>query len=427
MDTPSTWEAEHLNVAAADPIVRVRGVSFDADGNGLRLLRTVLSRCEIHVLHRRSDPAPHPRPVGAVELVGGAPDRAVMLIRRTGGYATGHEQRTFRQAIAFLVAPEGIEQVELTEPWEAVEQAGGTPELVSTEVGKIQAFNHLTPADTFEADKAADDVSAADYDALVLPGGVANPDFLRTKPARGRLRRRVSSTPASRSAVICHGPWTLVEADVVAGPHDHVVAESADRSAQRRRELGGRGGGGLHGGPNTLVSSRKPDDLPAFCAKLVQAFADWARVSVTSPPCRERRADRGTARPAVAQAPIRHRDRRHRTGVRHDPGAHRPGQRLPASRPPARSTLSACDAFLVKSRSHRTVPGIVGVPRHQAPESPGCTDRRSTGLRQRHDADRGNRTQRQRVRRTRAGPGMPAVKEGRPPSERARGRGVETP
>ena len=81
--------------------------------------------------------------------------------------------------IAFLVAPEGVEQVELTEPWKAVEDAGGTPELVSTEVGKIQAFNHLTPADTFEADKAADDVTASEYDGLVLPGGVANPDFLR--------------------------------------------------------------------------------------------------------------------------------------------------------------------------------------------------------------------------------------------------------
>ena len=81
--------------------------------------------------------------------------------------------------IAFLVAPEGTEQVELTTPWQAVEQAGGTPELISTEVGKIQAFNHLTPADTFDAEKAAEDVSAADYDGLVLPGGVANPDYLR--------------------------------------------------------------------------------------------------------------------------------------------------------------------------------------------------------------------------------------------------------
>ncbi len=101
------------------------------------------------------------------------------------------------KTIAFLVAPEGVEQVELTEPWKAVEQAGGTPELVSTEVGKIQAFNHLTPADTFEADKAADGVSASDYTALVLPGGVANPTSCApaTRPSRSR---RASSTKANR-------------------------------------------------------------------------------------------------------------------------------------------------------------------------------------------------------------------------------------
>lgn len=175
--------------------------------------------------------------------------------------------------IAFLVAPEGTEQVELTAPWQAVEQAGGTPELVSIEVGKVQAFNHLTPADTFEADKAADDVSAADYDGLVLPGGVANPDLLRTKPAAVGFAKSFFEA-GKPVAVICHGPWTLIEADVVegrtltswpsvatdlrnAGAHwvDEEVAVCAE-------------------GPNTLVSSRKPDDLPAFCAKLVEAFAE---------------------------------------------------------------------------------------------------------------------------------------------------------
>ena len=118
--------------------------------------------------------------------------------------------------IAFLVAPEGVEQVELTEPWKAVEQAGGTPELVSTEVGKIQAFNHLTPADTFEADKAADSVSASDYAALVLPGGVANPDFLRTNDAAVAFAKSFFDA-GKPVAVICHGPWTLIEADVVRG------------------------------------------------------------------------------------------------------------------------------------------------------------------------------------------------------------------
>ena len=100
--------------------------------------------------------------------------------------------------IAFLVAPEGVEQVELTEPWKAVEQAGGTPGLVSTEVGKIQAFNHLTPADAFEADKSAESVSASDYAGLVLPGGVANPDFRAPTPRRSHSPR-ASSTAASRS------------------------------------------------------------------------------------------------------------------------------------------------------------------------------------------------------------------------------------
>src|SRR3954462_11249613 len=82
--------------------------------------------------------------------------------------------------IAFLVAPEGIEQVELTEPWKAVEEAGGQPELISTDSGEVQAFNHLDKADTFSVDKTVQEADASDYDGLVLPGGVANPDFLRT-------------------------------------------------------------------------------------------------------------------------------------------------------------------------------------------------------------------------------------------------------
>ena len=83
------------------------------------------------------------------------------------------------KTVAFLVAPEGVEQVELTEPWAAVEEAGGTPRLLSTEAGKVQAFNHLDQADTFEVDEVVADADPADYDALVLPGGVANPDNLR--------------------------------------------------------------------------------------------------------------------------------------------------------------------------------------------------------------------------------------------------------
>jgi protease I len=176
------------------------------------------------------------------------------------------------KTIAFLVAPEGVEQVELTEPWKAVEQAGGTPELVSTEVGKIQAFNHLTPADTFEADKAADSASASDYAALVLPGGVANPDFLRTNDAAVAFVKSFFAA-GKPVAVICHGPWTLIEADVVRGR----TMTSWPSVATDLRNAGANWVDDevveCSRGPNTLVSSRKPDDLPAFCSTLVGAFA----------------------------------------------------------------------------------------------------------------------------------------------------------
>ncbi|MBP1821180.1 type 1 glutamine amidotransferase [Mycobacterium sp. OAE908] len=176
------------------------------------------------------------------------------------------------KTIAFLVAPEGVEQVELTEPWKAVEQAGGTPELVSTEVGKIQAFNHLTPADTFEADKAADSASASDYAALVLPGGVANPDFLRTNDAAVAFVKSFFDA-GKPVAVICHGPWTLIEADAVRGR----TMTSWPSVATDLRNAGANWVDDevveCSRGPNTLVSSRKPDDLPAFCRTLVDAFA----------------------------------------------------------------------------------------------------------------------------------------------------------
>jgi protease I len=174
--------------------------------------------------------------------------------------------------IAFLVAPEGVEQVELTEPWKAVEQAGGTPELVSTEIGKIQAFNHLTPADTFDADKSADSVSAADYDALVLPGGVANPDFLRTQESAVAFAKGFfdSGKPV---AAICHAPWTLIEADVVRG-------RTMTSWPSLQTDLRNAGANWVDeevvecsAGPNTLISSRKPDDLPAFCDTFVGVFA----------------------------------------------------------------------------------------------------------------------------------------------------------
>jgi protease I len=173
--------------------------------------------------------------------------------------------------VAFLVAPEGVEQVELTQPWDAVEKAGGTPVLVSTECGKVQGFNHLTPADVFEADIAADDADVTDYAGLVLPGGVANPDFLRTDTDAVAFARSFfdSGKPV---AVICHGPWTLVEADVLRG-------RTITSWPSVKTDINNAGGSWVDqevvvctAGPNTLISSRKPDDLPAFCTAAVTAF-----------------------------------------------------------------------------------------------------------------------------------------------------------
>jgi protease I len=173
--------------------------------------------------------------------------------------------------VAFLVAPEGFEQVELTEPWKAVTEAGGTPELVSTSSGAAQGFNHLDKADTFTVDRVVSDVSGADYDALVLPGGVANPDFLRTEPGAVSFARGFFEQ-GKPVAVICHGPWTLIEADVVRGrritswPSLATDLRNAGAEWVDEQVVTDRG----------LVSSRKPDDLPAFCATLVEEFAEGA-------------------------------------------------------------------------------------------------------------------------------------------------------
>jgi protease I len=170
--------------------------------------------------------------------------------------------------VAFLAA-EGVEQVELTEPWKAVEQAGGAPELISVEEGEVQAFNHLDKGDTFPVDKTAKAADASDYDGLVLPGGVANPDFLRTdEDAVGFVRSFFEQ--AKPVAVICHGPWTLVEADVVKGrtltswPSVRTDLENAGATWVDKEVVVDEG----------LVSSRNPDDLPAFCAKLVEEIAE---------------------------------------------------------------------------------------------------------------------------------------------------------
>jgi len=170
---------------------------------------------------------------------------------------------------AFLVAPEGVEQVELTEPWKAVEEAGGEPELLSIESGEIQAFNHLDHGDTFSVDRDVAQADATDYDGLVLPGGVANPDFLRgDENAVGFVRGFFDQ--GKPVGVICHGPWTIVEAGVVKG-------RTITSWPTLRTDIQNAGGNWVDEEVVVdagLVSSRKPDDLPAFCAKIVEEFAE---------------------------------------------------------------------------------------------------------------------------------------------------------
>jgi protease I len=173
------------------------------------------------------------------------------------------------KTIAFLVAPEGIEQVELTEPWTAVEKAGGRPQLLSTTTGEVQAFNHLDKADTFPVDATVADADPSSYDGLVLPGGVANPDALRMdQDAVAFVRAFVESERPV--AAICHAPWTLAEADVVRGRRmtswPSLQTDLRNAGAEWVDEevvVDGK-----------LVTSRKPDDLPAFNDKMLEEFAE---------------------------------------------------------------------------------------------------------------------------------------------------------
>lgn len=170
--------------------------------------------------------------------------------------------------IAFLAA-DGVEQVELTEPWKAVEQAGGEPELISIHSGEIQAFNHLEPGDTFPVDKEVAEADPADYDGLVLPGGVANPDFLRGDENAVEFVRAFFEQ-GKPVGVICHGPWTLVEAGVVKGR----TITSWPTLKTDIRNAGGNWVDEEVVVDAGLVSSRKPEDLPAFCAKIVEEFSE---------------------------------------------------------------------------------------------------------------------------------------------------------
>lgn len=176
------------------------------------------------------------------------------------------------QRIAFVVSNEGIEQAELKTPWDALEAAGAQPVLVARESGRVQAFDHLDRADEFEVDSTTSEVRAEDFDALMLPGGVANGDQVRSDPAAVALVRDFFAA-GKPVGVICHGPWVIIEADQVRG---RTLTSWPSLATDIRN------GGGwwvdqevqvCTAGPSTIVSSRKPDDLPAFCRTLVEVFA----------------------------------------------------------------------------------------------------------------------------------------------------------
>jgi protease I len=170
--------------------------------------------------------------------------------------------------IAFL-ATCGVEQVELTDPWNAVKNAGGKPELVSIKSGEIQGFNHDKPADKFRVDKTVGNVSAEDYEGLVLPGGLANPDSLRLNAEAVDFVRDFFKQ-GKPVAAICHAAWMLVEADVVEGRK----LTSFPSLQTDIRNAGGHWVDEEVVVDEGLVTSRKPDDLKAFCAKAVEEFAE---------------------------------------------------------------------------------------------------------------------------------------------------------
>jgi protease I len=174
-------------------------------------------------------------------------------------------------SVAFLAAAEGTEQAELTLPWQAVLAKGGRPVLVSPAPDKIQMFEHLERAETMNVDVPASKADVADYAGLVLPGGVANPDQLRLDPDSVALARGFFAA-GKPVAAICHAPWTLIEADVVRG-------RTLTSWPSLQTDLRNAGANWVDeqvvvcgNGPNLLVTSRRPEDLPAFCDAFTQAF-----------------------------------------------------------------------------------------------------------------------------------------------------------
>ncbi len=179
---------------------------------------------------------------------------------------------TTGRRVAFLVANEGVEEVELTRPWKAVESAGGTPVLIAPKAEAVQAFNHLDKGHTFVATESTGAADPDSFDALVLPGGVANPDQLRLDDSAVDFIRRFAGS-TKPIAAICHGSWTLVEADVVRG-------RRLTSWPSLQTDLRNAGADWVDeplvectSGPGPIISSRNPDDLDVFCESVVRHLA----------------------------------------------------------------------------------------------------------------------------------------------------------
>ena len=171
--------------------------------------------------------------------------------------------------VAILLAPAGSEQVEFTEPKKAVQDAGAAVDVIGAEPGEARTYNHdLEPGETFIVDKTFDQVSADDYDALLIPGGTVGADKLRGDAGAVRFIRGFFQA-GKPAGVICHGPWTLVEADVVRGR----TLTSWPTLATDIRNAGGTWTDREVVIDQGLVTSRGPNDLPAFCAKIVEEFS----------------------------------------------------------------------------------------------------------------------------------------------------------
>ena len=181
---------------------------------------------------------------------------------------THHEKDLSGTRVAIL-ATDMFEQVELVEPRKALEDSGATTEIVSLKPGKIQGFNHYDKGDEFDVDRTVEEASADDYDAILQPGGVGNPDALRMDENAVRFFGEFFEQ-GKPAAVICHGPWMLVEAGVVRG-------RKVTSWPSLRTDIRNAGGNWVDEEvvvDKGLTTSRKPDDLPAFCAKIVEEFCE---------------------------------------------------------------------------------------------------------------------------------------------------------